>query len=413
MESAATSPEAVTSRPTTTESFDLEVEPGLSLQAKLDLPSGPAPVGGWPLIVMLEGSGAIDVDFTSVVPPTKPEDCVGAGPDGKRPDGSDVPCYKIDQLYATQVASLGMAVARLGKRGVTVDAKNPFVVRKDMAVHGTGTLSKRTADAEVLLKRLARDRRLASERFYFWGISEGTLVSTLFASQHPERVGGLVLVGPVLETTRDVFRFQSVTLQFDQLLAVADADEDRRVSRKEYEGANLFANPRDYSWSDPVFRDVLQTYAHLGRPATFDTFDVDHDGSLDRLELDTVLDRDLWNPLLDAVARGDAATAAEYDSGNSLAQLREQLALPSIAPKLFALDVPIRIVVGERDLNTPASQLDWFLPAAAAASRSNIQAYVVPNEQSSFGAQGHHYGPGHVARVIADIRELGWAAARD
>src|SRR6185295_4765493 len=118
-ESAAT--DVSPTRPTTSEGFDLQVEPGLSLQAKLDMPSGPTPAGGWPLIVMLEGSGTIDVDFTLLVPPTKAEDCVGAGPDGTRADGSHVDCYKIDQLYATQVASLGFAVARLGKRGVTDD----------------------------------------------------------------------------------------------------------------------------------------------------------------------------------------------------------------------------------------------------------------------------------------------------
>jgi pimeloyl-ACP methyl ester carboxylesterase len=378
----------------------------------MDLPTEPAPAGGWPVLVISEGSGFIDVDFTLLVPPAKPEDCLGAGPDGKRPDGSPVPCYKVDQLYATRAAGLGMAVVRLGKRGVTLDPANPFLVHTDHALHGTGTLSKRVSDLAALVAHLGKDSRLSTQQVYLWGISEGSAVSSLYASANPKRAGGLILVGPVLESIKDLYRFQTVTLQFDQLLAIADADGDRRVSRSEYQSVNLYANPKDWSFSDPVYRDVLQAYARIGRPASFDTFDADHDGVIDRFEMDTRLDEDLWAPLLDAVARGDATAAALYDQDNSVAQLREGFATPSVAPKLFALDVPITVIVGERDLNTPASQLDWFVPAAAAARRTNIETIVVKNELLPDGKTwtGHHYGPVHVDRVISRIQELHWAA---
>jgi pimeloyl-ACP methyl ester carboxylesterase len=411
-ETASASPLA-----TMTEAFDLPVDDGITLQGKLDLPTAPVPQGGWPLIVLLEGSGPIDVDFTSLVPnadktPRNPEDCKGAGPDGVRPDGTSVPCYKNDQLYATRAAALAMAVARVGKRGVTLDAENPFLVHKDMAVHGTGTLTKRVADVGALVRHLAQDPRLDTSRVYLWGVSEGSAVSELFASQNTARVGGLILVGPVLESVKDLYRFQTVTVQFDQLLAVADADGDRRVTKEEYASAQethqLFANPKDWSFTDPVFRDVLATYGRLGRPATFETFDENHDGTIDRFEVDSRLDQDFWQPFVDAVERNDAASAALYDTDNSVAQLRDEFATPSLAPKLFAMDFPITVIVGERDLNTPASQLDWFVPAAAAAGRSNISTTVIENKIVQGYATGHHYGPGHVDRVIARLGELHW-----
>jgi pimeloyl-ACP methyl ester carboxylesterase len=283
-----------------------------------------------------------------------------------------------------------------------------------MARHGTGTLSKRAADIGALVERFSQDPRFNTTQVYFWGVSEGTAVSTLFASQNASRTGGLILVGPVLESVKDIYRFQTVTVQFDQLLAVADTDGDRRVSKSEYEAANehgtLYANPKDWSFTDPVFRDVLKTYQGLRHPATFDTFDANHDGSIDRVEMDTRLDQDLWAPLLDAVARSDASTAALYDPDNSVAQLSEEFATPSLAPKLFALSIPITVIVGQRDLNTPAAQLDWFVPAAAAAGRNDISTTVIPNELLPDGRTwtGHHYGPRHVDRVIERLGELHW-----
>jgi pimeloyl-ACP methyl ester carboxylesterase len=393
---------------TTTEAFDLTAKDGVVLQGKIDLPTGPVPSGGWPVVLMLEGSGATDVDFTMLVPPTKPEDCVGARPDGTRPDGTSVKCFKVDQLNATRGAALGLVVVRLGKRGVVIDAQNPFLVHTDMTVHGTSTLSNRVSDVAELVTRLASDARFDTSRVYLWGVSEGTAVSSLFASQHPDRVGGLILAGPVLESIKDLYRFQAATVQFDQLLAVADKDGDRRVSKAEYASANLYASPADFSYTDPVFRDVLKTYANLGRPATFETFDTNGDGSIDRVEMDDRLDQDVWLPLLDAVAQGNAERAALFDDSNSVAQLREDFATPSIAPKLFALDCPISIIVGKRDLNTPAAQLDWFVPAAAAAGRTNITTTVIENTFGPLGPTGHHYGPVHVDKALARMTELHW-----
>lgn len=383
---------------TRTEAFDLTTTDGMTLQGRLDVPVAAPPAGGWPLVLVLEGSGAIDVDFTAVVPPTTPDACGGASPDGVKPDGTSVPCYKVDQSLATRIAALGMAVARIGKRGTMVDAQNPFVVHTDMDQHGTSTLTNRVSDVERLVAKLAADQRLSTAKPYLWGISEGTAVSAIYAAANPARVGGLVLVGPVLESVKDLYFHQSVGVQYDQLLGVADRDGDRRISKDEYASANLFANPPDWAYPDPAFRDSLQTYMKIGRPAAFETFDTNADGVIERTELDARLYDDLWRPYVKAVADGDAAALALYDD-NSVAQLREEFAKPSLAPLLFGLEVPISLIVGKSDRNTPASQLDWFMPAARAKGRTNIVSEVV---------EGHHNGPAHVEAGLARIKALGW-----
>jgi pimeloyl-ACP methyl ester carboxylesterase len=383
-----------------TESFPLTTDDGVVLQAKLDVPVAEPPAGGWPLLVILEGAGAIDVDSTTVTAPNKPEDCKDAAPDGALPGGATALCTKADQILATRLAGLGFAVARMGKRGVTVDHDNPFVIHKDLNVMGSGTMSRRVRDTTALLAHFASDGRVDARTAYLWGVAEGTAVAALYASANPTRVAGMILAGPVIDSMKDLSLYANVGVKYDQLLAVADTNGDRRISKDEYEQANVYADPPGFAPGDPTFRDSLLTYQRLGRAVTFATFDGDGDGMIDRTDLESRLMSDLWLPELAAVDQGDSAKAAVLDTDDSLAQLHEAFAMPPLAGALLALDLPITIIVGDHDLVTPAAQLDWFVPRATAAGRTKLVTRIV---------DGHQYGKAHEDAGVGRIVELGWA----
>jgi pimeloyl-ACP methyl ester carboxylesterase len=374
------------------------LDDGVTVEGKRDLPIAPPPSAGWPVLLVVEGEARADVDGTVVAPPALPDDCRGAGPDGVRSDGTSVACTKVDQALAARIAGLGMAVFRMGARGVTLDPANPFQVHIDPATRGTATLSRRAADVSALAAHLAGDTRFDAAHTYVWGVSEGTAVASVYAAGKPAGFAGAVLIGPVLASPQDLAFHRAVGVQFDQLLAVADADGDRRVSASEYAAANLFADPPGFRAGDPTFRDTLRAYMRLGRTTTFAAFDEDGDGSLARTEVEARLLEDLWLPELAAVAAKDAAKVALFDPDHSLAQLTEDFAAPAPANALLALDVPLTLLVGKDDLRTPASQFDWFVPRAMMAGRMVLVAQVID------GHGGKALEDAGVTRLV----ELGW-----
>ena len=367
----------------------------ISLDGRIDRPIGE---GKWPVLIMSPGSGPSDVDFIMDRPNVSQEDC-------EKWQGEFIPpskCrWRFYEMTAKNLAQQGIAVIRLGKRGVNLDAnRNPLP--PNMAIHGTSTLSKRVEDLEKLIAYLDNYPELDLSQLYLYGFSEGTVISTLMAKKYPAKIKGLVLVGAVLDYLENIFHFQTVGVQWSQLLAQADLDKNARITRDEFNVEKL-RKPNYLNLGAPSFGERIRNYEMMGINIDFDYFDRNHDGFMDQSELESRLNEDIWLPSLAALKNNDREGFRKYDPDagvNSFEQVKEWYSSGRMADFLLELNIPISIFIGSHDLNTPPSQLDWFIPLVKARNR---QEYIYTEL-----ADDAHNGPNLTAAAARRISVLGW-----
>lgn len=381
-------------------SFNLPVDTldgdPIVLDGRIDRPATPGP---WPVVIMSLGSGPSDVDLIMNVPGVPPDVCRNHEGEVVAPQ---MMCrWRFWEMTAQTLAKQGIAVVRIGKRGVRL-AKNGNPRPPNMKQHGTGTVSKRVADVEKLVAYLRETQpELNMDGYYLYGASEGSVISTVYATKHPSEVKGMVFIGAVLDGLEEIFHFQAVTIQWTQLLKQADANKDGTIEKKEFDLTALIQSSG--FMGEPIFSHRIKNYLSLGAKISFEYFDQDSDGTLEKDELLKRLDEDLWEPSLKAIKTGDRELFAKVDPDagvNSFEQVKEWFEMEDTGKLLLTLDIPTSIFFGTRDINTPPAQLDWFLPLAKSLGKDRLFYTEL--------AEDGHAGPNLTAAAAKRIEALGW-----
>jgi pimeloyl-ACP methyl ester carboxylesterase len=384
-----------------TERFDLTVDTfnstDIVLDGRIDLPDNP---NGAPVLFIQEGSGPADADFSFLIALSThlpSERCKTFG------DVVGGQCRVRFDKYVSQrkIVPRGMAVVRIGKRGVRMDERDqPLPI--DVDQHKTSTLSNRLGDLEKLVAFIRQKYpQLNTRAIFLWGVSEGSIVSTMYATAHPANVAGMILIGAVLDDLRWINHFQNVDAIWNQLLKVADLDHDGKISHAEFIPENLTKKPDPINWIAPTFAEALDNLKFLKVDPTFDFFDLNKNGFIEESEFREQLEMYYWRPKVSAVDANDlAAFALLPDSVDfSLIQYRQYFSYGRNGDFILQLKMPIAIFIGNRDLNCPAVQFDWFNPLIQQFGKTNITTHI---------ENDYHYGNQLATAAIAKMMALGW-----
>jgi pimeloyl-ACP methyl ester carboxylesterase len=373
------------------ETFPINTKEGYKLQVRLNHVPSKTPL---PTLIILGGAGPLNVDMTLVAPNTPNSSCP------KLIWKNDC---RLDKYLAEELAEAGFAVVRMGRRGTWVDETNPYYVKINWEENASSTISTRMDDFQILLESLEKNPTLSIDQIYLMGVSEGSVISHLIVNKLGSRLKGIVQVGAVLNALSDIHRMQTVDVIYGQLLKVADRNKDARISKNEFIAESILAYPPDHHGFEPTFRDRMSDYKLIGLQPSFDYFDLDKSGTILREELSIRLYQDLYQPLLTTLENNDVkafnslpAFSFKYKY-NTFEQFKSWYSVPEIGQELIHTKIPVSLLFGMTDVNTPTSQLDWFLPLLWKAKNPLIRARVLDTEDG-------HYGPDLIMATVEEFK---------
>ena len=188
---------------------------GVETVAQLTFPSGDGP---YPGVLLIHGSGTTDMDEFI------PELVTSTGE----------PARLFLQI-AEYLSERGYSVLRYNKRGIALGGGVAYI-----DTFFNKTYFEQEGDAVRALGVLMAQPEVDNTEITIIGHSEGTIISTRIAVQHPE-VKNLVLMGAIAENLRDLVFFQFVDGRIQYLKEVVDTDQDGLLSIEEV--ASTFENP--------------------------------------------------------------------------------------------------------------------------------------------------------------------------
>ena len=197
--------------------IELDTQQQIQTRAQLTMPAiGDGP---FPAVLLINGSGAADLD--GYIPP--------------EPSGTEAGARIFLQI-AEYLSERGFVVLRYDKRGV---GENTTVLNPD--VFGNATLQKLQGDAEVALDVLLQQPEVDKENVTLLGISEGTTIAPRIAVERPDNVKNIVLMGAAAQTLYNIMYANLVnrTIMFAQELW--DDNHDGLLSLQE-----VLAHPGEY-----------------------------------------------------------------------------------------------------------------------------------------------------------------------
>ena len=304
--------------------------------------------GKVPAVLLIHGSTPADMDFTVT------------GPDGK-------PLSNIFRDISGALSARGVAVLRYNKHYVAGPGKVDYE-----KFYGQADLKTFLKDAETALDAMKRNPRVDPRRIFVYGWSEGSTVAARLVRDHPE-VRGLILQGPVTLPWGELFDKQLTNVQLPYL---------RQVAPGGLTNANVMAalsGPGGLVARSGVSFALSPESFSSGQPSLNPALDLNRDGIID-------LDRE-YLPGVRAYLKSQLDTPQGFLNIYSDAR-----SLPPVTAQVPYLKVPMLIVQGMNDANTPEPYLMTLQQAIVQAKgRATIKRYA---------GLGHSLGP--ASSVIDD-----------
>ncbi|UFA50562.1 alpha/beta hydrolase family protein [Deinococcus radiophilus] len=295
-----------------------------------------------PAVLLIHGSSPADMDFTYTDPQGKP-------------------ISSIFKDISQALGEGGVASLRYNKRYVS----GPGQVNYER-FYGEADLHTFLADAQTALDAMRKNPRIDPERIYIYGWSEGSTVATELVRRNPD-VAGLIVQGPVTLDWDDLFEAQLTDVQLPYLRQVAPdgLTEQNLASVLSAPGGGLVARNAASFTLDP------SSFAG-GAPKLNPVFDQGGDGVVD-------LEGDYLTGVRNALAE-------QINSPQGFLNIYSPArALPSVTDQAPHLKVPVLILQGENDANTPRQYLTRLTDALTSAD--------VPTTVRIYPGLGHSLGP--------------------
>ncbi|WP_216329649.1 alpha/beta hydrolase family protein [Deinococcus aestuarii] len=300
-----------------------------------------------PAVLLIPGSTPADMDFHVY------------GADGTLKSS-------IFKDLASGLATRGIATLRYNKHYVSgprqVDAQK-FYTQADLGMF--------LRDAETALQAMEQNPRVDPRRVFVYGWSEGSTVAAALAARHPE-LAGLILQGPVVLPWRQLFEAQFNEVQLPHLRSVVgDALTNDNLPQVLAGKGGLVAKSVGAYFADPV-------QAQQGKFVVNSALDANRNG---RLEVDAEIVPG-FRAVLDSAFRPQGFFSI-YSPNR---------ALPTVTAQVQQLKLPVLVLQGRNDANTPVSHLETLETAfRKAGTRATVKVYP---------GLGHTLGP--AASVIDD-----------
>ena len=292
----------------------IHLEDEFGSKGQLTLPpdeEGPWGDGPWPLLILFSGTGPADMD-ASYSP------------------GSGQAVSTNFKRIAEVLGKAGIAVLRFNKRGVLAHGAYNYDQLPRINVN------QRIVDAERVITTAKVQPEVNREQLFLYGWSEGAIVATYAARNHPE-FAGLILQAPLNLSLQEALVYEYLNIGLPYLQEVIDKNGDGQLSEAEI--ATVPAGPiwflTFFALPNPILMAILPLQPDL---------DLNNDGLIDiQQELRPFVEG--FIPLLSRFYANTAPT-------QSIAELAPTLAMP------------ILLLHGERDGWIPIHAAEEIADAA-------------------------------------------------
>ncbi|WP_261664310.1 alpha/beta hydrolase family protein [Deinococcus sp. Marseille-Q6407] len=317
--------------------------------AQWTYPAQPQASGRVPAVLLIHGSSPADMDFTYT------------GPQGQV-------VSSIFKDISQALGQSGIASLRYNKRYVSGPGQVDYA-----RFYGQADLNTFLADAQTALDTMRHNPCIDPKQIYVYGWSEGSTVAAELVRRNPD-VAGLIVQGPVALDWPELFEAQLTDVQLPYLRQVAPGglSAENLAAVLAAPGAGLVArNAVGFALDPSSFTG--------GAPKLNPAADRDGNGVID-------LDSEYLTG-----ARQSLATQLNSPAGflNIYSPAR---ALPSVTAQAPQLKVPVLVLQGTNDANTPAAYLPRLTEALDAAR--------VDSTVRLYPGLGHSLGP--ATSLVAD-----------
>jgi pimeloyl-ACP methyl ester carboxylesterase len=348
---------------TTTRDIAFTSHDGHVMLGRLTLPTTP---GLHPVLVFVQNAEASTLDQRT-----------------RNAKGVVVPFF---DLYRETLAPLGVGFFSYEGRGVHSDATQPRGMRMDAAVYNTSTLENKVRDVITAVDVLKTQPGVDSAKIMLRGVSEGTLLAAEAATRMPD-IRALVLSGVLGSTLKDALKFMVAGGTYLQHLGHWDADNDGRISAKEYEDD-----------AKGVRRKSLPGVA-------FSVFDPNSDG------FHTMEDRQvLSKPMVDAFEAGNIQMVEAFLKTSATVPIppgwvKDHFSHGSMWDFVSKLSMPVGFFHGEIDANTPVGDVRALEARAKQAGKSNLEFHYFDGLGHGLGST-EYFSQGRLSTGYAAIVEF-------
>jgi pimeloyl-ACP methyl ester carboxylesterase len=319
----------------------------------------------------------------------------GTTADMRRGKNSDE-AFNYFDLYRSELTARNIGFFSYEGRGIRAGTQPPRFETIDWEVFNTGTIDNKIRDVHSAIAAVRQQPGYEAVPICLIGSSEGSLIASEAASASPESVTAVAIYSVMVSNLRETFTFCMTDGAFLQHRLFFDADEDRRISKAEYE-----TDPRGVR--SGAFKDI-----------PFGVFDTDSDGFY---TVDEASAR--AKPLVDAINNDD------YDVLQAWAKAGAAVAVPKgwfkdhfehrdLWASLSTLDIPVGVFHGALDANAPVAEVKSLEEHAKRQGKTNIDFHYFDDVGHSLGIEAYFRDQpipeGHLAifdfieRVAADSR---------
>jgi pimeloyl-ACP methyl ester carboxylesterase len=282
--------------------------------------------------------------------------------------------------FSNELSKRGIAYFMHSQRGIHVNDNPPLFFDMNVEEYLTYLPLNSVEDILHVIDELKKDKRLKNSKVYLLGISEGTIISTLFAEKYPDKVDALFLWGYVNINLRDTVIWQLSGGSFVPLFKeYFETDDAGRISKEAFESGQ---------------KEVL-TGLGLGDDA-FEVCDANHDGYIDEEEM-VALGKSLIGfdseTILTAIEKRDDGWL--LDDSNLAGQkftsgwFLQHLALRSNMEILPELNLPIHIFHGTLDMNCDVQGVYDVYKRVQEFGKTNLNINVFKGYDHGLGVAGY------------------------
>jgi pimeloyl-ACP methyl ester carboxylesterase len=316
---------------------------GYPLECKLTIPQGDSEITK--LVIFVQGSGPATYENREVI------------------NGMDLNMFAP---FGDEFAKSGAAFLMYSQRGIHANDTPPLFYDINAGEYQTYLPLNTVEDIAYMIDAAKQDERLKNCKVYLWGMSEGTLVASLFAEKYPDKVDALFLMGYMNENMGDVLAWQLSGKSFVYLFKeYFETDDAGRISKEAFESGQ---------------KEAIVTGFGLGEDA-FQVIDTDQDGYIEEDEM-IALGKSLIGfnveDFFAAAERKDDDWLLNGEHGQKMTSgfLSQHLGLRPNKEILPELDLPIFIFQGTLDMNTDVQGVYDIEQRFRELGKTNLETHV-------------------------------------
>ena len=269
--------------------------------------------------------------------------------------------FNYYDVLADGFCGKGVGFFTYNRRGVDLGEKAPWFDKVDSTKYAKYLPHIEAVDIETMIAFLKNDKRFNNCKIILYGISEGTIISSMVAERRKAKIDALFLHGYAHENMFDIIKWQN-TGEGVMILtnSIFDKNGDKVVDREEYES------------EDPA---IAAYRGYLFQNLPFDSVDIIKDNVIDIQDIRTM--REPFQELLmTKISENEGGWIWNHYVRVTIDWFKEHFALEPNKTRLLRVDIPIYVFHGKEDANVSAESVYDLEVRFKTCNKSNLKTFV-------------------------------------